>query len=89
MNATFEMTDLNPMFMFKEWAIGSQKQTDSVLRDPATQKLLNDVTQHFDLIILDLLFNEALMGKFPENSICGFKNKFEIPKVLVHILMHP
>lgn len=62
-DTSFEVTDLNPIFMFKQWALNTEKMAYSTLIDPAVQKLLNDKSQKFDLIILDLLFNEALIGK--------------------------
>lgn len=63
MDACFDVVDSNPIFMMEEWAISSEDLSNYTLIDPAVQKLLNDDTEKFDLVILDLLFNEALLGK--------------------------
>ncbi len=65
MNAYFDIPDLNPIFMWDLWAESSEGLSKYTLLDPAVQKLLNDKTEKFDLVILDLLFNEALLGFGP------------------------
>jgi hypothetical protein len=51
--------------MIEAWAEGSEELSKYTILDPEVQKLLHDKTEKFDLVILDLLFNEALLGFGP------------------------
>jgi hypothetical protein len=64
MDATFEATDFHPTEIMYDWMVTSDKPIHYTLIDPSVQKLLNDKSQKFDLIIIDLLWNEALLGQY-------------------------
>ncbi|CAO1424279.1 unnamed protein product [Diamesa tonsa] len=62
MDNSFEANEQSPLFVLKDWFKDCALMNEYTLKDPAVQKLLNSKTEKFDLIIIDLLANEALLG---------------------------
>jgi len=60
-DGSFEVTDVNPFIMLKYWIENVARIHESVLSDPAVQKLLES-DEKFDLCIIDFLMNESLVG---------------------------
>lgn len=62
MKAVFEMIEQNPITMFSEMFNNTAKTTEFTIIDKAVQELLNSKTEKFDLVFIDTLMNEALLG---------------------------
>lgn len=59
---SFEATQQSTLFVLIDWFRGCALMNEYTLRDPAVQKLLNSENEKFDLVIIELLSNEALLG---------------------------
>lgn len=62
MKEIFEAIDENPITMFSKMFDDCAKTVEYTIIDKAVQELLNSKTEKFDLIFLDTLMNEALLG---------------------------
>lgn len=60
-DASFDVTDENPLFVLKYWIENAAKMQEFTLKDPAVQKLIHS-DQKFDLCIIEILFNESMLG---------------------------
>lgn len=63
MDKSFEANEKSPLFVMRDWFKDCALMNEYTLNDPAVQKLLNSKTEKFDLVIIELLMNEALLGK--------------------------
>lgn len=63
MNQTFVMVDVNPITMVKEWFDNVADMTECFLYDPEAQKLIHSKTEKYDLVIIEFLMNEAVIGE--------------------------
>jgi glucuronosyltransferase len=62
MKGAFEAIEQNPITMFSEMFDHTARMTEFTIIDRAVQQLLNSKTEKFDLVFLDTLMNEALLG---------------------------
>lgn len=62
MNKMFDIIDMNPMTMLKDMFIVNAETMRETLEDEAVQKLLNSKDEHFDIVFIDTLINEGLLG---------------------------
>ena len=62
MKEVFEMMEQNPITMFSEMFKSCAKTVEYTIIDKAVQELLKSKTEKFDLVFLDTLMNEALLG---------------------------
>ena len=62
MNKMFDVIDQNPFTLFKEMYENTAETVEYILNDEAVQELLNSKTEKFDLVFLDTLMDEALLG---------------------------
>lgn len=62
MNQMFEVIDQNPFSLFYEMFEGCAKTAEFTIIDEAVQELLNSKTEKFDLVFVDTLMDEALLG---------------------------
>lgn len=58
----FEVMEQDTYSMFKEMFDNCAKYTEYTIMDEAVQELLNSETEKFDLVFIDTLLNEALLG---------------------------
>lgn len=63
MDIAFEANDKSPFFVMNDWFRDCDLMNEYTLNDPEVQKLLNSKTENFDLIIIEFLLNEALLGE--------------------------
>jgi glucuronosyltransferase len=62
MNASFDASNVHILLQLDYWYANVEILSNATLVDPEIQKLLHDDTQKFDLVIVDLLLTEALLG---------------------------
>lgn len=62
MKQAFEVIDANPLTMMKESFEDCAVMTESIIVDKEMQKLLNSKTEKFDLVFIDTLLTDALLG---------------------------
>lgn len=64
MSQMFNNIDMNPFTMLRDMFIENAQNVRSILEDVAVQKLLKSKDEHFDLVFIDTLINEALLGMY-------------------------
>lgn len=63
MNQTFAVVDVSPLTMVREWFDNVALMVECSLFDPATQELIHSKNEKFDLVIIEFLMNEAVIGE--------------------------
>lgn len=62
MSQMFNNIDMNPFTMLRDMFIENAENVRAILEDVAVQKLLKSKDERFDLVFIDTLINEALLG---------------------------
>lgn len=60
-DGSFEATDVNPFFMLKYWIENVARMQETMLSDPAVQRLIKS-DEKFDVCVIEFLMNESLLG---------------------------
>lgn len=64
MSQMFNNIDMNPFTMLRDMFVENAENVRSILEDVAVQKLLKSKDERFDLVFIDTLINEALLGMY-------------------------